>query len=331
MDNEKTIEQPEIPMVEATSPPEENTSVEESSENEMDSVLLELDPEPDPDDLELVEEGTYRGAEVDGPTEGSPRPVDEVSEALAVLRRDGWSAKDLEGFDTERLMTIAAHRQKTQGDVDRLLEEARGGQAETRDTESDDGLTAEPASDTPPNSEIGEAATRYAEYLGLDDAGLDLMVESQRAALGPMQGIINEQREAIESMEARMLYMDLESARTTLVSKYPQVGDTGNERWGNVLSKMAGLYTEGTDGDTASVMEEAIMLEFREDLKGEARAATKTLSNYRTNGQPDVRAGRAESTSPVSSDERDDAVLRMLESSAPDRIERARAIGQQQI
>tara|TARA_R110002096_G_scaffold281003_5_gene475134 strand:- start:2882 stop:3118 length:237 start_codon:yes stop_codon:yes gene_type:complete len=78
-------------------------------------------------------------------------------------------------------------------------------------------------------------------------------------------------------------------------------------------------------------MEEAILMEFREDLKGEAKAATKTLSNYRANGQPDVRAGRAESTSPVSSDERDDAVLQMLESSAPDRIERARAIGQQQI
>jgi len=335
MDNEKTTEQPEIPTVEATSPPEESISMEESSEKEMDSVLLELDPDPDPDDLEFVEEGSTGSVAMDESgdesPDSSPRPIEEINDALAVLRRDGWSAKDLEGFDDERLMTIAAHRQKTQGDVDRLLEEARGRQSETRDTESDDGLTAEPASDTPPTSEISDASARYAEYLGLDESGRDLMVESQRAALGPMEIIINEQREAIESMEARMMYMDLESARTSLVTRFPQVGDTGDERWGNVLNKMAGLYNEGTDGDTASVMEEAILMEFREDLKGEARAATKTLSNYRANGQPDVRAGRAESTSPISSDERDDAVLRMLESSVPDRIERARAIGQQQI
>ena len=108
--------------------------MEESSEKEMDSVLLELDPEPDPDDLELVEEGSTGSVAMDESgdesPDSSPRPIEEINDALAVLRRDGWSAKDLEGFDDERLMTIAAHRQKTQGDVDRLLEEARGGQSE---------------------------------------------------------------------------------------------------------------------------------------------------------------------------------------------------------
>ena len=336
MDNEKTTEQPEIPTVEATTPPEESISMEESSEKEMDSVLLELDPEPDPDDLELVEEGSTGSVATDESgdesPDSSPRPSgDDINEALGILRRDGWSAKDLEGFDDERLMTIAAHRQKSQGDVDRLLEEARGGQTEARVTESGDGLTAEPASDTPPTSELSEATAKYAEYLGLDESGRDLMVQSQKAALGPLESIINEQREAIDGMQDRMLYLDLESARNGLVEKFPQVADADGDRWGNVLDKMSALYNEGTDGDTASVMEEAILMEFREDLKGEARAATKTLSNYRANGQPDVRAGRAESTSPISSDERDDAVLRMLESSVPDRIERARAIGQQQI
>ena len=157
------------------------------------------------------------------------------------------------------------------------------------------------------------------------------MVRSQMAALKPMQSVIEEQRSAIESMQSRMLYMDLESARTSLVERFPQIEDTDNDRWGNVLNRMATLYGEGTDRDTVGVMEDAVLLEFREDLKGEAQAASKSLKSYRDNGQPDVRASRVESTSPISSDERDDAVLQMLESSAPDRIEKARAIGQQQI
>ena len=329
------VEQPEIPAVEVETPAEDAVSSEESSEREMDSVLLKLDGDPDPDDLDYVEEDPTGSAAIeesgDESPDDPPRPSGDIDEALGILRRDGWSAQDLEGFDNERLITIAAHRQKSQGDVDRLLREAREAPNEAAQTEPDDGLTAEPASDTPVNAAINEAHNRYAEYLGLDESGRDLMVESQRAALGPMENIINEQREAIESMQSRMLYMDLEDARTSLVERFPQVGDPTDERFGNVLDKMAGLYGEGSDGNTASIMEEAILMEFREDLKGEAQAATKTLSNYRTNGQPDVRAGRAEATSPISSDERDDAVLRMLESSAPDRIERARAIGQQQI
>jgi hypothetical protein len=335
MDSEKMVEQPEIPPVEVESPTEEVTSMEDSSEKEMDSVLLELDGDPDPDDPDYVEEGSTESVAIDESgdesPDDSPRPSGDIDEALGILRRDGWSAKDLEGFDDERLITIAAHRRKSQGDVDRLLREAREAPNEAAQTEPDDGLTAEPTSDTPVNAAINEAHNKYAEYLGLDESGRDLMVESQRAALGPMESIINEQREAIEGMQSRMLYLDLEGARSSLVERFPQVGDTNSDRWGNVLDRMGDLYGDGADGDTASVMEEAILMEFREDLKGEAQAATKTLSNYRANGQPDVRAGRAEATSPISSDERDDAVLRMLESSAPDRIERARAIGQQQI
>lgn len=335
MANEAIPELVETPAAEAAEP----TSSEEISNKEMDSVLMDLDPEPDPDEIEEVEENSTEIAEPDGveePSEDSPESspqhqAEEIENAYAVLRRDGWTAKDLEGFDDERLMTIAAHRKKTQGDVDRLLREAREGSGETATTEPEAGHTAEPSPGTPDSANLNLAVNEYAEYLGLDEAGRDLMVRSQAAALEPMQSLIEEQRSAIDNMQSRMLYMDLESARTSLVDKYPQIEDTESDRWGSVLDRMSALYTEGTDRDTVGVMEDAVLMEFREDLKGEAQAASKSLKTYRDNGQPDVRAGRAESTAPVSSDEREDAVLRMLESSAPDRIEKARAIGQQQI
>ena len=71
MANEAIPELVETPAAEAAEP----TSSEEISNKEMDSVLMDLDPEPDPDEIEEVEENSTEIAEPDGveePSEDSP-------------------------------------------------------------------------------------------------------------------------------------------------------------------------------------------------------------------------------------------------------------------
>ena len=304
----------------------------ESSEAEQDRILMEIDGEPDPDDLipagDAPQETEPEAGGPQGDEESGASPLSEEHEqAYAVLKRDGWTPEDLEALPADRLLSIAEHRKKVQADVDRKLRER---QAPSNDTETDKDsgeATAEPTPDQPSVANLADRATAFAEYLGLDDSGKDMLVELQQAAVQPMQQLMQKQQEMLTAVQEQLLFTELERVRSSLVDQYPQARDTGSERWGNVLDRMGQMWADGADADPRSLMEEAILLEFRGELASEARESKDRVAVYRERGMPSVKP-RPEATPTYSTpEERQDAVLKILESNDPDKYARARAIG----
>ena len=312
--------------------PEASEPAEETPEQQQDRILMELDGEPDPDDLVEAdgapEETSVLGGEPREEEEsGAPSLSEEHEQAIAVLKRDGWTSEDLEALPAERLLSIAEHRRKVQSDIDRKLRERQQPEP-AEETDKDSGEShAEPNPDQPSVANLSEQATAVADYLGLDDSGKDLLVQFQQAAVQPMQKLIDEQRAALQAVQQQLLFTELERARVALEDRYPQARDTESERWGNVLDRMGKMWSDGSDLPAIKAMEDAILLEFRDELTQQARESKSRVATLRDQGQPTARS-RPEATPVYSTpEEREDAVLRILESNDPDKYARARAIG----
>ena len=311
---------------------QEVTEPTETSEEAQDRVLMELDGEPDADDL--IESGgasEESGPAVEqrgDPEESEAPPLSEEREqAYDVLRRDGWTLEDLEALPAERLLSIAEHRRKVQADVDRKLRERQAQQDDTETGKDSEAGQAEPTKDQPSVANLREQAKAFGEYLGLDESGQDLLVELQQAAVQPMQKLIDDQRQALEAVQQQLLFTELERARVSLEDQYPQARDTEDERWGKVLDRMGKMWNEGSELGTRQLMEEAILLEYRGELASEAKQSRDRVASLRQTGMPTARP-RPEATPVYSTpEERQDAVLKILESNDPDKYARARAIG----
>ena len=308
-----------------------STEQVETPEQVQDRVLLELDPEPDPDDLVSVGadgdpgegESDARGS-VDEPS--APPLSDDLKDAYDVLRRDGWTDDDFEALPEERLIAMAEHRRKMQADVDRKLREDDGPQDDEAQTDSEDGHNAEPDSD-PPALDTTHLDS-LSDYLGLDDAGKDLLRQFQDASVAPMQKLLQEQQRMIQNVQVSMLQLEVERARTELQSEHHQVRDVRSEEWQRVLGRMDKLAEEDPDKSIRDLMEDAVLLEFRGEIKQTAQDAKRSLNGYRDQGQPSVKPKPSTPQQQFSSpSEREDAILRILDSDDPDRFQRARALG----
>jgi len=333
-EEEKTVDAtPEAAQPqEAAAAPETSETQEETAEQQQDRVLMELDGDPDPDDLipagDVSEETEPQAGEPQGDRESETSPLSEQhKQAYDILKRDGWTPEDLEALSDDRLLSIAEHRKKMQADVDRMLRERQAPSPDT-ETDKDSGeATAEPTSDQPSVANLAEQATAFAEYLGLDESGKALLVELQQAAVQPMQKLVQEQQRVLQAVQEQLLFTELERARMSLVDRYPQARDTQDERWGKVLDRMGQMWADGAQHDPGKMMEEAILLEYRGEIAEQARDAKERVANYRQAGMPSVKP-RPEATPTYSTpEERQDAVLRILESNDPDKYARARAIG----
>lgn len=312
--------------------PEQPVEREETFEEKEDRVLMELDGEPDPDDLEPVGEGREaEGGDPEGGAEESPSPLSEQQEeALQILRRDGWDQADLEALPEERLIAIAEHRKKMQADVDRMLRDRQQPEAAPETAEDSEASTAEPNSDQPTiSANLEEQAKAFADYLGLDEDGASKLVQMQQSVVEPMQQVINQQQDMLQTVSQQIMFMDLERARTELVSDYPQIADVDGEGWDRVLNRMVTLYDDESSGErpTAQVMEDAILLEFRDDIAQQAKQTKQQVRNFRDDGLPTATRSNPEPRTYSTPEERQDAVLRMLESDDPNKVAKARAIG----
>jgi hypothetical protein len=74
------------------------------------------------------------------------------------------------------------------------------------------------------------------------------------------------------------------------------------------------------------LMEDAIAFEFREELRKQADEANKTVRNLRSNGVPSKPNGAPQPNAAVDMNALEDQVLAILESGAPDAVERARRL-----
>lgn len=306
----------------------------ESPDEQQDRVLMDLDGFPDDDDLtpvydgESEPDGDERETSAGEAADDSPSPYDEpdLEAVYDVLRRDGWSDEDFERFDPDRLVELAEHRKQMQADIDRKL---RGDNdtEDTTDEQTDSEGTAEPTSDLP-DTAPDEDVEYLSDYLGLDEAGKNLLHKFRESSMKPVLGILEETRSQMQALQTMMVRQEVERSRDALRGEYADiVGEDANFQ--RVLKRMDKLaQADGEDMGVQQLMEEAILMEFKGEITDKVKTAKKSVSHLRNAGQPTVRpkAPRAE-TQYSSNEEREDAVLKILESDDPDRFQRARALG----
>lgn len=318
---------PETPVV--TEAPQPEVAAEPTVEEREDAYLMEIDGD-DPDELPApVEEAAEESAPAEEaapeaePETTSDIDTDELEEAWSVLRRDGFSKDDLAALSDEAIARLAAHRKKVQSDVDRMLNESKktdsAPQAQSPEEPSEP-KTAEAAQGQPVGDNLREAAKAFAEHVGLDEEGTNVLAKSYEALVQPFQ-------QQLAAMQQQMAAAQLDSARARLVDQYPQVADTKSEEWGRVVARMNKMYSDSDSYDTVeALMEDAIAFEFRDQIRAEAESAKTEIRNLRNNGTPAKATGAAPEAPALSGEELEDQILAILESDAPDKVERARRL-----
>jgi hypothetical protein len=316
---EAAPEEPQVETAEATP--------EEAQDAKEDALLEQLDPGREEDGEAPVAE---EAAEAESEEQKEAADPTELADAYTVLRRDGFLPEDLKSLDDEAILRLAEHRKKVQTDVDRLIREGKEGKqdgdTEAAEQTQEDSEVAQPQAEATPDApftaNLQEAATPIAEYLGLDDEGKGLLVKSYEAVVAPVLA-------QVQAMQSQMLQQEINAARAVLAEAYPQVADGEDENMQRVVSRMAQLYNPESDVPTSTkaLMEEAIALEFREDFRKEAQSANQTMKRYQRNGMPDSPKGQRTQSREMTMEEKEAAVLDLLESDIPDRVQRAREIG----
>ena len=123
-----------------------------------------------------------------------------------------------------------------------------------------------------------------------------------------------------------MLMQDVERARQGLEERFHQVSDSGSEDFGKVLTRMQAMYSD--DYDTVDkLMEDAIAVEFSGEFRKTAQKASDKIRKQQRNGLPQASSPSSEPEATMSADDQEDRILELLDSDAPDRFERARALG----
>lgn len=244
--------------------------------------------------------------------------TDALDEAWSVLRRDGFKQDDLALLSDEAVLRLAAHRKKVQGDVDRMLSEAKPKSQEQNPEESEAPVTAEATAGQPTGDHLQQAAKSFADYVGLDDEGAKLLAKSYEQLVTPLS-------QQVQAMQNYIAEQQIEAARQQLAGQFPQVADRNSDDYGRVVNRMNKLYSEGSHKNLNQLMEDAIAFEFRNEIRQQASEANTKLRNLRTNGTP-VKAKGAQAQPEMSAEELEDQVLQLLESGAPDAVERARRL-----
>ena len=147
-----------------------------------------------------------------------------------------------------------------------------------------------------------------------------MLAKSYEAVVAPLA-------QELQDLRMQNLMNEVERARAGLVEAYPQVADGESDNIQRVVSRMSKLWSPESSQTTSDLMEEAITLEFRDELSKEAKSAKKTITRYKRNGLPDSPKRQRKPDKSLSQEEREDAILNLLDGDSPDRMQRARELG----
>jgi len=232
----------------------------------------------------MAEEGAGEPVEPEAAPEPAPKteqPDDQAYRlAAAALRRDGWSTEDVALLPAERVIALGEKRRKVQDDVDAHYEELvqlRNRREAARENEARRG---ENEAEAPAGLDVNALAER----LGIEEEGVQTLVDVIRKSQEPLlQRLDSTERMLVESSKAQRR-AQMESARSGLVERFPQLKDA--DAMARVLSRMDKIeQTGGNYSDVRELMEDAVLLEYHEDIRAQAAERTKQLRTARANGQ----------------------------------------------
>ena len=234
-------------------------------------------------------------------TEATP----ELEKALAALKRDGLPASLIEKMSNEEVLEYGEKRSKVQGDTDnayRELSELKKVQETAPENSEKSEVPAEPV-DQPSPVNLQEAVKPFADLFG-DDAAQALQ-QVTAAAVQPYVQQINMQQNVLEGLL-------MKEAKSELTDRYPSLNtDDGYER---VSERMKVLVKSGEYNDIKELMSDASRLTFAEEGGPQGTQHQSQLAKSKASGQPTADGRSTVGGPPMTEEERDDAILDMIES-----------------
>ena len=231
--------------------------------------------------------------------------VPELEKALAALQRDGLPTALIEKMSNEEVLEYGEKRSKVQGDTDeayRKLSELKKVQETAPENSEKSEVPAEPV-DQPSSVNLQEAVKPFADLFG-DDAA-EALQQVTAAALQPYVQQINMQQNVLEGFLVK-------EAKTELVDQYPSLDtDDGYE---SVTERMKVLVKSGEYSDVKSLMSDASRLVFADEGGPHGTEYQSKLAKSKASGQPTANGRSTVGGPPMTEEERDDAILEMIES-----------------
>jgi hypothetical protein len=265
--------------------------------------------------------------------EEQPEVDDERRLAEAVIRRDGeWSAEDLALLPRERVLAIAAQREKVQSDMDRHMAELTE-LRKSGDKPPGERTGSENEAEAVASPKVDVAA--LAETLALDSDGAQVLANALQQQVAPLLQEVATLREGNVKAEGLARRVEAEFARRDLQERFPQIQDANGEGYKKVLGMMDTLTAGGKKAPTAQLMEDATLLVFADEIRAKASEADSKLRTARANGQAVTtttdHVSKTEDPRKMTQDQRESQALDILDGgTSGDRAKRvadARRVG----
>lgn len=305
---------------EVLSVPTETAEVTDETEAQIDDILNAIDADENEigirsEDIEQPEEAVTPEPEATEDTssdqeEAREEPVvteesPDLEKALAALRRDGLPKGVIEKMTNEEILEYGDKRSKVQGDTDdayRKLSELKKEQETAPENSEKSEVPAEPV-DQPSPVNLQAAVKPFADIFG-DDAA-EALQQVTAAAVQPYVEQINMQQNVLEGLL-------MKEAKSELVDQYPSLSEVdGYER---VTERMKTLVKSGEYSDIKDLMSDASRLVFADEGGPRSTEYKSKLAKSKSTGQPTANGRATVGGPPMTEEERDDAILEMIES-----------------
>jgi hypothetical protein len=208
------------------------------------------------------------------------------------------------------VVALGEKRRKVQDDVDTAfaeLTELRAGRGAARENEARRGENEAEAS--PARIDVSKIADR----LALDEEGAQELADFVRGTQAPLLAELERTRQAVSSTQTMAMQAAAETARRDLAERFPQVQDPASESYRRVLARMTKLQSSGNYSGVGELMEDAILIEHRDEIAKRASEQTLKLRNARANGQPvSGKSQPKEKPKPLTQEEHERAVFNAL-------------------
>tara|TARA_R100001530_G_scaffold43002_2_gene32735 strand:+ start:1091 stop:2074 length:984 start_codon:yes stop_codon:yes gene_type:complete len=256
---------------------------------------------PEPEAKEDTSSDQEEAREEPEVTEETP----ELEKALAALKRDGLPTALIEKMSNEEVLEYGEKRSKVQGDTDeayRKLSELKKVQETAPENSEKSEVPAEPV-DQPSPVNLQEAVKPFADLFG-DDAA-EALQQVTAAAIQPYVQQINMQQNVLEGFL-------MKEAKAELTDQYPSLDtDDGYER---VSERMKVLVKSGEYTEIRDLMSDASRLVFADGDGPHGTNYQSKLAKSKASGQPTASGRSTVGGPPMTEEERDDAILEMIES-----------------
>jgi hypothetical protein len=265
-------------------------------------------------------EGKPAESTADPKAKGTPA----LNRARKALEYDGWEASDLDDLPEERLVALGEKASKRQADVANKLRAASA--KAKQDGEAKAAGVTEPGSAEPAQPPDLKATFKpFLDELALDEKASGAFVDALSKAIDPLQSELRATREQLQAMQVERFSGEVQSARTELSERFPQLSDDGDfaEVLADAQALAAGLRERGLASTVAEAFERVARMRFGETEPKSSPSKSPELDRKRDLGQPKSGTKQIQAKG-LTPEQRERAAYEWLEKHPGDRAGAAR-------